>query len=111
MKYRNCLYILITVFGYMLAINLPLYADRHSSVEVSQLIQEVAERLEVVKQAGAEEFAPVEVQQVTTLIQRSSQLLSQSEQDKAYYEIIKARGFFQLIEARKKYFDSLCSDN
>lgn len=98
------------ILGCIFAFIVPLYADRHSSVEVSQLIQEVSERLQVLKQNGAEDYAAAEISQVFLLIQRSSQLLSRSEQDKAYYEIIKARGFFQLIEARRKYIEVLCID-
>jgi hypothetical protein len=110
MRIFNCAGALFIIIGCILLFNVQLFADRHSSVEVSQLIQEVSERLHVIKQNGAEEYAADEVLQVFRLIQRSSQLLSRSEQDKAYYEIIKARGFFQLIEARRKYIEALCID-
>jgi len=108
MKYLYITYSMFVIICCIFISHHPIYADRHSSVEVSQLIQEVTERLENARQAGAEDYARDEVLKVTKLIQRSSQLLSRNEQDKAYYEIIKARGFFQLIEARRKYIEALC---
>lgn len=107
MNHRIYHYIIILFLMTCVFYQNTLYADRHSSVEVTQLIQEVTERLENLKQDGAEDYAPDEVREVALLIGRSSQFLSRNEQDKAYYEIIKARGFFQLIEARKKYIEEL----
>ncbi|MBN1534949.1 MAG: DUF4398 domain-containing protein [Spirochaetes bacterium] len=77
-------------------------ADYHSADEVKSIIGKVERKLAEVKTAGAETYAPTEIQQIQDQMASARRLLEHGESDKAYYEIRIGVEYFPLIKARER---------
>jgi hypothetical protein len=83
----------------------PAVAVRHSADEIRNIISEVEKKIGVLVTCGADGYAADEIKKIELYAGNSKKSLSESETDKAYYEIMKAKSYFKLVEAEK------CSSN
>ncbi len=84
----------------------PAVAVRHSADEIKNLISEVEKKVSVLVTHGAQGYAAEEMTKIEFHTGNSKKSLAESETDKAYYEIMKAKSYFKLVEARKMLLES-----
>ena len=81
-------------------------AVRHSADEIKNLISEVEKKVSILMTHGADGYAADELKKIEYHTGNSKKGLADSENDKAYYEIMKAKSYFKLVDAKKMLLES-----
>ncbi len=78
-----------------------LLAEYHSSEEIKGIIEEVNKKHSLYASIGTINFAEREMRKIETYARNAEKSLSGGNNGKAYYEIMKAKNYYKLIDAKK----------
>jgi glycyl-tRNA synthetase alpha subunit len=84
-----------------IAANPRLLAEYHSSEEIKGIIEEVNQKHSFYASIGTINFAEREMRKIETYTRNAEKSLSGGNNGKAYYEIMKAKNYYKLIDAKK----------
>lgn len=84
-----------------IAPNPGLFAEYHSSEEIKGIIEEVNKKHSFYASIGTINFAEREMKKIETYTRNAEKSLAGGNSGKAYYEIMKAKNYYKLIDAKK----------
>ena len=81
-------------------------ADDHSKSQVNRIIAKVVSKLDKIRDHNGDSYAGREIGKIESYVKSAKMQLDDGEEDLAFYEIEKAKSYFDLIAAKKEFAET-----